>query len=83
MHSLVPRVSLIPTYMIAGTGNAFGTYLADVVEHFRNQGINIRYISPINEPDNDFGPVPCGQEGMKVAPNQCVEFPSESLDPLN
>ncbi|KAL0067960.1 hypothetical protein AAF712_005129 [Marasmius tenuissimus] len=66
-----------------GTGNAFGTYLADVVEHFRNQGINIRYISPINEPDSDFGPVPCGQEGMKVAPNQRAEVVDGLWNALN
>ncbi|KAK1227291.1 hypothetical protein PQX77_009708 [Marasmius sp. AFHP31] len=66
-----------------GTGNAFGTYLAEVVEHFRNQGINIRYISPINEPDSDFGPVPCGQEGMKVAPNQRAEVVNGLWNALN
>lgn len=53
-----------------GSGAAYGTFLADVLSHFRGQGINISYISPMNEPDSSFGPSPCGQEGMQVVPNQ-------------
>ncbi|KAJ7601050.1 glycoside hydrolase [Mycena floridula] len=56
-----------------GTGAAFGTFLADVAVHFRGLGVPITHISPINEPDNSFGPSPCGQEGMLVAPNQRAE----------
>lgn len=55
-----------------GTGVAYGTYLADVISHFRGQGININYVSPMNEPDSNFGPSPCGQEGMQVQPSQYV-----------
>lgn len=54
----------------SGSGNAYGTFLADVVQHFINDGIPINYISPMNEPDSGFGPSPCGQEGMAVAPSQ-------------
>jgi O-glycosyl hydrolase len=53
-----------------GNGAAYGTYLADVIAHFRSQGININLVSPMNEPDSNFGPSPCGQEGMQVLPSQ-------------
>ncbi len=32
----------------------FADYLADVAEHFKNQGYNIRYISPVNEPNGGW-----------------------------
>ncbi|KAK7461089.1 hypothetical protein VKT23_009018 [Stygiomarasmius scandens] len=55
-----------------GTADEYGTFLVDVAQHFRNQGILINLISPMNEPDNSFGPTPCDQEGMLVLPNQDV-----------
>ncbi|KAL0955642.1 hypothetical protein HGRIS_001873 [Hohenbuehelia grisea] len=58
---------------VSGTGDAYGTFLADVVAHYRGEGINISYISPMNEPDSSFGPSPCNQEGMQVMPNQRAE----------
>ncbi|TFK44988.1 glycoside hydrolase family 5 protein [Crucibulum laeve] len=58
---------------VSGSGTAYGTYLADVVTHFRGQGVNISYISPMNEPDSTFGPSPCNQEGMRVQPSQRAE----------
>ena len=42
--------------------------MADVTDHFARQGARFDYISPFNEPDNDFGD--CGQEGMQVTPDQ-------------
>ena len=30
----------------------FVTYLADVVAHFKQEGITITHVSPMNEPDN-------------------------------
>jgi O-glycosyl hydrolase len=30
----------------------FAQYLSDVVGHWRGEGVNISYISPMNEPDN-------------------------------
>lgn len=36
----------------------------NVVAHMLDWGIKVGYISPINEPDNDFGA--CTQEGMRV-----------------
>ncbi|KAJ7076441.1 glycoside hydrolase family 5 protein [Mycena epipterygia] len=58
---------------VNGTGLEYGTFLADVIAHWRDEGLMIKYISPMNEPDNDFGPSPCGQEGMEVDANQRAE----------
>ncbi|PFH52203.1 glycoside hydrolase family 30 protein [Amanita thiersii Skay4041] len=58
---------------VSGTGNQYGTFLADVIAHFRGQGVNISYVSAMNEPDSSFGPSPCGQEGMLVRPDQRAE----------
>ncbi|KAL1685666.1 glycoside hydrolase family 5 protein [Schizophyllum commune] len=52
-----------------GTGDWYGGYVADVLEHFL-----IAYVSPMNEPDNNFGPSPCGQEGMEVTQYQRAEM---------
>lgn len=57
-------------FLFSGNGNAYGTFLADVIAHFRSQGVNINLVSPMNEPDSNFGPSPCGQEGMQVLPSQ-------------
>ncbi|MHC3469764.1 glycoside hydrolase [Streptomyces sp. 7R007] len=46
----------------------YARYVADVTNHFARQGVRLDYISPFNEPDNDFGS--CGQEGMKVTVDQ-------------
>ncbi|MGY4983270.1 glycoside hydrolase [Streptomyces sp. 900105755] len=46
----------------------YAKYIADVTRHFAGQGVQLDYISPFNEPDNDFGS--CGQEGMKVTVDQ-------------
>lgn len=46
----------------------FAEYVADVTDHFARHGVKLDYISPFNEPDNDFGS--CGQEGMKVTVDQ-------------
>jgi O-glycosyl hydrolase len=54
-----------------GTEAAYGQYIADSLDHFiNNLHIPISYLSPFNEPDSSFGPVPCGQEGMQTNPNQ-------------
>ncbi|KAK1227294.1 hypothetical protein PQX77_009711 [Marasmius sp. AFHP31] len=56
---------------VSGSGDAFATFVVDVIEHFRSEGININYVSPMNEPENPFPE--CGQEGMLVLPNQRPE----------
>lgn len=40
----------------------FGKFLADVVLHFKQQGININYVSPLNEPQHDWMPASAGAE---------------------
>ena len=47
--------------------DAFATYLATVVSHWKSAGINVSYISPMNEPINNRAG--CTQEGMGVAIN--------------
>ncbi|MFG1670094.1 glycoside hydrolase [Streptomyces sp. Y7] len=42
----------------------FAKYVADVTDHFAQQGVRFDYISPFNEPTNSFDS--CGQEGMLV-----------------
>lgn len=50
----------------------YATYIVDIVRHWREEGVHINFISPMNEPDNGFnsGDELCGQEGMIVEPNQ-------------
>lgn len=47
--------------------DAFAAYITTVLSHWTQQGVNITYISPMNEPDNSRWD--CGQEGMGVAPS--------------
>ncbi|KAJ4471522.1 glycoside hydrolase [Lentinula aciculospora] len=68
---------------VTGDGPAYATYIVDVAEHWREAGINISYISAMNEPDSSFGPMPCGQEGMLVEPNQRAEVVSSLWNELN
>lgn len=46
----------------------FAKYVADVTDHFAQQGVKFDYISPFNEPTNSFDS--CGQEGMLVPVDQ-------------
>jgi O-glycosyl hydrolase len=55
--------------LAVGAEAPFARYLADVVVHFRDaEEIKFSYVSPMNEPDNDFDS--CGQEGMSVPVDQ-------------
>lgn len=54
--------------LISGDEPAYATYLADIVAHFKAQGVAINYLSPVNEPDSSFSS--CGQEGMSVGTSQ-------------
>jgi O-glycosyl hydrolase len=51
-----------------GAERSFASYLAAVVHHFAAGGIDLRVVSPMNEPDNSFAS--CGQEGMAVPVGQ-------------
>ncbi|GLI02019.1 glycoside hydrolase [Phytohabitans aurantiacus] len=50
--------------LVAGSTQAFATYLADIAARFDSAGVHLDYISPMNEPANSFSA--CGQEGMLV-----------------
>lgn len=50
---------------------AFCDYLFDVTEHFLEQGIPVKYLSPINEPQWDWTG---GQEGCHYSPEEVVAF---------
>ncbi|MEQ0558216.1 glycoside hydrolase [Amycolatopsis sp. NEAU-NG30] len=52
----------------SGSTQAYAGYLADIVTHFRAEGVKINYVSPMNEPRVSFSD--CHQEGMHVAPGQ-------------
>ncbi|KAI0772879.1 glycoside hydrolase [Trametes elegans] len=54
--------------LVDGQIQAYAQYLADVIAHFRDEGIRFTHVSPMNEPDDTFGT--CGQEGMQVTPQQ-------------
>ncbi|GJE99371.1 glycoside hydrolase family 30 protein [Phanerochaete sordida] len=47
---------------------AYAQYLADVISHWKQEGVIFTHVSPMNEPDDTFGT--CGQEGMEVTPQQ-------------
>lgn len=53
-----PKQSILKTQHYAD----FGKFLANVVLHFKQQGININYISPLNEPQHDWMPASVGAE---------------------
>ncbi len=48
-----------------GSEAAYAQYLATIVKRLdEDEHITLQYVSPMNEPDNNFGD--CGQEGMQV-----------------
>ena len=75
VSSLTAFVNSIPSALTASRkpcGNSLDAehlaslvgYIANVLAHFAENGIDVEYISPMNEPDNDFAS--CNQEGMSV-----------------
>lgn len=63
--------------------NDFGKFLADVVSHFKEQGINFKYISPLNEPQWEWNATSDGgvvsQEGTPWT-NQEVSDVVKAID---
>ena len=57
----------------------FAVYVMDVAEHFMEQGIPVKYISPINEPQWEWIG---GQEGAHYEPDQTREIYLTFLDEL-
>lgn len=58
---------------------AFAAYCMDVTEHFREEGIPVKFLSPINEPQWDWYN---GQEGCHFEPEQLRDLYIAFLDEL-
>lgn len=54
--------------------NEFADFLVKVVEHFNQQGINMRYLSPINEPQWNWGDKSPSQEGTGATNSEIANF---------
>jgi O-glycosyl hydrolase len=54
--------------LISGDESAYASYLADITAHWASSGVQLDYLSPMNEPDSSFSS--CGQEGMSVPVGQ-------------
>lgn len=52
-------------------------YVLDVVEHFKNEGYPVKFVSPINEPQWEWTG---GQEGCHFSPSEVVAFLNTFLD---
>lgn len=54
---------------------AFAVYLIDIAEHFIDEGLPVKYISPINEPQWKWGGESVWQEGCHYEPDEvCACF---------
>ncbi len=51
----------------------FARYLVDIAQHFRSEGIPVKYISPFNEPQGKWQESN-GQEGCHYEPDQVVSM---------
>lgn len=60
----------------------FARYLVDIALHFKAEGIPVRYISPINEPQWDWQ-ASKGQEGCHYDPDQIVKMAEALTEELN
>lgn len=58
----------------------FARYVMDVTEHFVEEGIPVRFVSPINEPQWDWIE---GQEGCHYEPGRTAEVYRAFLEELN
>ncbi len=52
----------------------FAKYLCDITEYFLSKGVPVKYISPINEPQWDWGGDWVGQEGCHYELDEVFEF---------
>ncbi len=69
------------SFFASGTSNIapehyrdFVDYFLTITEYFINKGIPVKYISPINEPQWDWGGDGVGQEGCHYEPEQVYEI---------
>lgn len=51
----------------------FAEYMLDIAEYFINKGVPVKYISPINEPQWDWGGGWVGQEGCHYEIDEVIE----------
>lgn len=58
-----PDASVGSTNLKEGYEDEFAAYLSDVLEHFKQEGLQFQYISPINEPTWDWNKA--NQEGNR------------------
>lgn len=58
-----PDSTVGSTNLKEGYEDEFAAYLSDVLEHFKKEGLEFKYISPINEPTWDWNKA--GQEGNR------------------
>ena len=57
-----------------GDENDFADFLVNVVEHFNQEGINMRYVSPVNEPQWNWGDKKISQEGSGATNAERANF---------
>lgn len=69
----------IKSNLLAKNYHEFAVYVMDVAEHFIGEGIPVKYISPINEPQWDWTG---GQEGCHYEPAETTNLYLEFLDEL-
>ncbi len=53
---------------------AFVDYVLTIADHFVEEGIPVKYISPINEPQWDWGGEWVGQEGCHYDVDECIKL---------
>lgn len=56
----------------SGMEDDFARYLVDIADHFKAEGLPVRYISPINEPQWNWKPAN-GQEGNHYTPQGVLD----------
>ncbi|MEO7044521.1 MAG: glycoside hydrolase, partial [Ferruginibacter sp.] len=57
-----------------GSENGFADFLVSVVKHFNNEGYNMRYLSPVNEPQWNWGDKNPSQEGSGATNSEIANF---------
>lgn len=57
-----------------GSENNFADFLVNLVQHFNQAGFNMRYLSPVNEPQWDWGDKKSTQEGSGALNSEIANF---------
>jgi O-glycosyl hydrolase len=68
--------------LVPGMEGEFAKYLVDIALHFKSEGIPVKYISPINEPQWNWKESN-GQEGCYYEPDQIVKVAQALVQELN